>query len=102
MLSWMMAKGVPYAEVLLPLTIAMQIGLGILLIVGSKLKGSAILLCGLTLLISFYMHDFWNLDGDPVQAHELQNFVKNMGIAAGLLVLASIKKPVKEALIKFK
>jgi len=32
--------------------------------------------------------NFWTLQGDPNYGHELQNFVKNLGIAAGLLVLA--------------
>jgi putative oxidoreductase len=39
-------------------------------------------------LINLYIHNFWALQGDPSYAHELQNFVKNLGIAAGLLVLA--------------
>ena len=38
------------------------------------------------------MHDFWNLAGDPSQAHEAQNFIKNMGIAAGFLILATKDK----------
>lgn len=88
-LAWMLSKGVPFPDVLLPLTIAMQIGLGAMLIVGKNIRLSALLLFGLTLLISIYMHNFWALDGDPNQAHELQNFIKNLGIAAGLLVLAS-------------
>ena len=35
-----------------------------------------------------YIQDFWNLAGDPTQAHETQNFVKNLGILAGLLILS--------------
>jgi putative oxidoreductase len=38
------------------------------------------------------MHDFWNFSGDPSQAHETQNFVKNLGIAAGFLILATKEK----------
>jgi putative oxidoreductase len=34
------------------------------------------------------LHDFWNFDGME-GAHELQNFVKNLAVLAGLLVLAS-------------
>jgi len=47
------------------------------------------LLVGLTFLINIFIHDFWNLTGDPSQAHEAQNFIKNLGIIAGLLVLAT-------------
>jgi putative oxidoreductase len=38
-------------------------------------------------LINFFMHDFWHYRG-LVGGHELQNFIKNLGILAGLLVLA--------------
>jgi putative oxidoreductase len=84
----MLKQGVPLAELLLPVTIALQIGLGLLLIFGKAVRISALMLFGLTILINLYIHNFWTLEGDPNQAHELQNFVKNLGIAAGLLVLA--------------
>lgn len=88
-LELMMSKGVPLAAVLLPVTIALQVGLGLLLIAGKQLRVSALLLFGLTILINVYIHDFWNLQGQAGFDHELQNFIKNLGIAAGLLVLAS-------------
>jgi len=87
-LKLMLSKGVPFAEALLPLTILMQVGLGILVIVGRFVKPSALLLFGLTILINMFIHNFWALGGEPSYAHELQNFIKNLGIAAGLLVLA--------------
>lgn len=88
-LALMQAKGVPLAELLLPVTIALQIGLGVLLILGKYLRVSAFLLFGMVILISVFIHNFWALQGDPSYAHEMQNFVKNLGIAAGLLVLAT-------------
>ena len=36
------------------------------------------------------MHDFWNMSESIEQRHELQNFVKNTGIIAGLLVLSAV------------
>ncbi len=39
------------------------------------------------LVINFNLHDFWNFS-DMEGAHETQNFVKNLGILAGCLVLA--------------
>ncbi|GIU37627.1 membrane protein [Shewanella colwelliana] len=47
----------------------------------------SLLLAGLVLVINFSLHDFWNFSGVE-GAHEMQNFVKNLGILAGLLVLA--------------
>ena len=87
-LTLMQAKGVPFAELLLPITIALQVGLGLFLIFGKVVRLSALVLFGLTILINVYIHNFWALGEDPNYLHELQNFIKNLGIAAGLLVLA--------------
>lgn len=89
MTQYMAEHSVPMIDVLLPFTIVLQILLGIAIIVGFKSKVSAFVLAGLTLVISLYMHNFWNLpEGGNVQ-HETQNFFKNMGIMAGLLVLSA-------------
>ena len=88
-LSLMISKGVPLSGVLLPITIIVQVLAGFFLIIGQNLRISSLLLVGLTLLINTFIHDFWNLTGDPSQAHEAQNFIKNLGIVAGLLVLAT-------------
>ena len=88
-LSLMISKGVPLSSVLLPITIIVQVLAGFFLIIGQNLRISSLLLVGLTFLINIFIHDFWNLTGDPSQAHEAQNFIKNLGIIAGLLVLAT-------------
>ncbi len=41
------------------------------------------------IIINALMHDFWHFTGTEA-AHELQNFMKNLGILAGLLVLVGI------------
>ena len=91
-LALMRMKGVPFSLVLLPLTIAIQLLGGIFLILGRNLRVTAFMLFGLTILINVFIHNFWVLNGDPSQAHETQNFVKNLAIAAGLLVLATKDK----------
>ena len=91
-LSLMISKGVPLSGVLLPITIIIQVLAGFFLIIGQNLRISSLLLVVLTFLINIFIHDFWNLTGDPSQAHEAQNFIKNLGIIAGLFVLATIDK----------
>jgi len=76
---------------LLFLTTLIQLVAGAFLIVGFQTKISAFLLAGLTLVISLVLHDFWTLTPGELQtAHETQNFVKNMGILAGLLAIAGL------------
>ena len=91
-LSLMKIKGVPFSTALLPMTIAIQVLGGIFLVLGKNLRLTALILFGLTIFINIFIHNFWALHGDPAQAHELQNFVKNLAIAAGLLVLATKDK----------
>jgi putative oxidoreductase len=91
-LALMRMKGVPFSLFLLPLTIAIQLLGGIFLILGKNLRLTAFLLFGLTICINIFIHNFWALNGDPSQAHEMQNFVKNLAIASGLLVLATKDK----------
>jgi len=87
-LALMRMKGVPLSSVLLPLTIVLQVIGGIFLVLGRNLRHTALMLFGLTIIINIYIHDFWALG----QAHEAQNFVKNLAIAAGLLILATKDK----------
>ena len=65
-----------------------QIFFGIMLMFGKLVHLGSLVLAAITLLINFYIHDFWNMADNPDQAHETQNFVKNLGILAGLLVLS--------------
>lgn len=89
MSQYMEKHNVPMISVLLVVTIALQIAGGLALIVGYKGKLAAFILAGLTLVISVYMHNFWNLPEGGNVGHETQNFVKNMAIMAGLLILAA-------------
>jgi putative oxidoreductase len=89
--SLMLLKEVPLVVLTLPLTIAIQTIFGLLIIYGKYLRLSGLVLFILTLLINYYIHNFWDLAGDPSQAHEMQNFIKNTAIAGGLLILSTKK-----------
>lgn len=90
MSAYMQAHDVPLISILLPLTILIQLTAGVALIVGFKGKIAAFILAGLTLVISIYMHNFWSMEEGVARMHEMQNFVKNMAIMAGLLVVAAL------------
>ena len=89
--SLMLLKQVPLVVLTLPLTIAIQTIFGLLIIFGKYLRLSGLVLFILTLLINYYIHNFWDLAGDPSDAHEMQNFIKNTAIAGGLLILSTQK-----------
>ena len=87
MSAYMEQHGVPLIPVLLALTTILQIG-GACLAIGYRAPLMAFLLAGLTLMISLFMHDFWNVYEGTDQGHETQNFIKNLAIMAGLLYVA--------------
>lgn len=89
--DYMADHGMIFVPFFLILTIIIQIGCGGAMIVGFKTKAAAFLLAGLTLVINLVMHDFWTLPAGELQTgHEMQNFVKNLGIVAGLMVVAGL------------
>ena len=54
----------------------------------------------MTILINFNLHDFWNTYEGVNPQHEAQNFFKNLGIFAGLLLLAAVNMEEPSDLIK--
>ena len=91
----MQENQVPLTLVALPVVILIQVIGGIMLILNLNVKVSALALFITTIVINIYIHDFWTLAEGISKAHETQNFVKNLAICAGLLVLASREKFVK-------
>ncbi len=89
--AYMAEHGVPMIPVLLVLTIVLQVGGGVALLANFRTRLVAFLLAGLTLVISVFMHDFWNFAEGMERAHETQNFIKNLAIMAGLMTLTGTK-----------
>ena len=90
--EYMTLHNIPSVSILLPITIVLQIALGSTLIAGYRIKESALILAALTIFINIGVHDFWNEYQNTDVGHETQNFVKNLGIFAGLLVLSATDK----------
>ena len=67
-----------------------QIGASICLLFNKQVVICALGLAAMVLLINLNLHDFWNVYEGVDAKHEIQNFVKNMGIFAGLLLLSAI------------
>ena len=87
----MAEKGMVLVPAFLALTIVLQIGGGLALALGFRTKLIAFVLAGLTLVISVVIHNFWALAPGEIQTtHEIQNFVKNLAIMAGLLGYAGL------------
>jgi putative oxidoreductase len=86
--DYMAAHGMVFIPFFLILTIIIQIGGGLCLAVGFRVQLVSFVLAGLVLVISMVMHNFWTMEAGLQKAHEMQNFIKNMAVMAGLLLLA--------------
>ena len=96
----MTLHSIPFASILLPITIIIQLTLGSTLIIGYRIKESALVLAALTILINIGIHDFWNDYPNIDAGHELQNIFKNLGIFAGLLALSASNNISQRRLLK--
>jgi len=91
--AYMASHGMIFVPFFLVLTIVIQLAGGTCLAIGYRQQEVSFVLAGLVLVISVVMHNFWALEEGLQRAHETQNFIKNMAIMAGLLVLAGGQVP---------
>jgi putative oxidoreductase len=85
--SMMAGKGIPLAAVALALSIAIEIGGGLLLIIGYKVRYVALVMALWMVPVTLTFHNFWVYQGDAREM-QLVNFLKNLAIIGGLLVAA--------------
>ena len=85
----MARHNVPFADPLLFIAGIGNLVLGWLLLANRHVAYAAFGCAAYITVINFSLHDFWNFSGME-GAHETQNFVKNLGIMAGCLILAGL------------
>jgi len=85
----METHGMVMVPVLLAVAGVVQIAASICLFLNKQVVICALGLAAMVLLINLNLHNFWNLYEGVDTKHETQNFFKNMGIFAGLLLLAA-------------
>jgi putative oxidoreductase len=86
----METHGMMMAPLLLGLAGIIQISASMCLLLNKQVVMSSLILAAMTLIININLHDFWNIYEGVNVEHETQNFVKNLGIFAGLLLLAAM------------
>ena len=85
--------GVPMPGVMVWVAIIAEIGLPILLLLGIRARWVALALCLFTLITAAIGHRFWGIDTAtqfPQYVGQITQFLKNLGIAGGFLLLALI------------
>jgi putative oxidoreductase len=82
----MASKGLPFPEVLLVLTIAIEFGAGLLLVAGYKARWAALAFALWLVPVTLVFHKFWDIPADQVMNQSI-NFYKNIAILGGMLMV---------------
>lgn len=87
--GYIASVGLPWAEALTVLTIVVEIGAGLALMVGYQARLAALVLAGFTLAASVIFHNYWAMPADQAYVQQLM-FMKNISVAGGLLMVAAL------------
>jgi putative oxidoreductase len=87
---YMAEHGISMIQPLLALSIVIELGAGVGLVIGFRTRLMALILFAFTLAVSFQLHDFWTMGDTDAARLETALFAKNMAIAGGLLILVGL------------
>ena len=88
-LGYMASAGVPAIAPLALAAGALELGGGLLLIVGWQARWAALALAGFTVVASVIFHNFWAMPAAQQMTQQLM-FMKNIGVVGGLLLVFAV------------
>ena len=86
--GYIASKGVPMPEVAAALAIGIELGLGVLLLLGFQTRWVALGIALFTLVITFIFHNYWAVPAAQMMMQQ-QAFFKNIAVIGGLLTIAA-------------
>jgi len=86
--GYISSVGLPLPQLGAAIAIVVELGLGILLLVGFKTRLSALLIAIFTLVAGVLFHNYWAMEADKAFINQLM-FFKNLAIAGGLLAFTA-------------
>lgn len=89
--TMMAAKGIPLAKLALVVTLLIEIGGGLLLLIGFHARWVSLLLAAFLVPVTLAFHNFWAFQGEQ-QQEQVANFLKNLAIIGGLIVVAATSR----------
>jgi putative oxidoreductase len=84
--GYIASKGLPMPQVLAALTVALEVGGGILLIIGYQARWVALAFFVWLIPVTLIFHKFWGIDAAQAQ-NQMIHFLKNVSIMGGMLLL---------------
>jgi len=86
--SYIASKGVPFPELAAAAAVGVELGLGLLLLIGWQTRWAALGIAFFTVVITFIFHNFWAMPAELVMSQQ-QSFFKNIAVVGGLLTVAA-------------
>lgn len=86
--GYVASNGLPVPQFFAALTILVELGGGILLILGLFSRLAAFIMAGFTLLTIVLVHHFWTFEGAEAMTEQI-NAMKNLAVAGGLLMVTA-------------
>lgn len=87
--AYMAAKGLPLVTILLVLTILIEAGGGLLILLGWRAREAALILFLFLIPVTVIFHGFWNIEDATARMNEQRAFMKNLAIMGGVLMIAA-------------
>jgi putative oxidoreductase len=82
--GYMASKGLPMAEVLLVVTIIIEVGAALLIVTGYKARLGAAALFLWMIPVTFIFHNYWAMPADQQMIQQIM-FMKNLSLMGGML-----------------
>jgi putative oxidoreductase len=86
--GYIASVGAPLPQVGAAIAVLVELGVGLMLLVGFKTRLAAVVLAVFTLAASVMFHNYWSMPVDKAFVNQLM-FFKNVAIAGGLLAIAA-------------
>lgn len=86
--GYIASKGVPFPELAAAAAVGVELGLGLLLLVGFQTRWAALGIAFFTVVITFIFHNFWDVPAAQM-VQQQQAFFKNIAVVGGLLTIAA-------------
>jgi putative oxidoreductase len=86
--GYIASKGIPLPEVCAAIAIGVELGLGLLILVGLQARWAALGLAIFTFVITFIFHNFWAMEAAQKMMQQ-QAFFKNLAVVGGLLLITA-------------
>ena len=86
--GYIASSGVPLPQLAAAAAVGVEVGLGMLLLVGWQTRWAALGIAFFTLVVSIIFHNFWAVPADEVMQQQ-QSFFKNIAVIGGLLTVAA-------------